>query len=38
MGKCFDLLLNSLNELFKELYGGQLGEFVYGLLFTLTGL
>ena len=28
MRKCFDLLSNSLNTFFKELYGDQFGEFV----------
>ena len=28
--KCFDLLSNSLNSFFKEIYRGQFGEFVYG--------
>ena len=29
-GKCFDLLSNSLNELFKEMYVDQSGESVCG--------
>ena len=29
-GKCFDLLSNSLNWFFKEMYGDQSGEFVCG--------
>ena len=28
--KIFDLLLNSLNYFFKEMYGDQFGEFVCG--------
>ena len=28
--KCFDLLSNSLNKFFKEMYGDQFGEFVCG--------
>ena len=27
---CLDLLLNSLNSFFKEMYGDQFGEFVCG--------
>ena len=26
--KCFDLLSNSLNYFFKEMYEGQYGEFI----------
>ena len=28
--KCFDLLSNSLNYFFKEMYEGQYGEFICG--------
>ena len=35
--KCIDLLWNSLNSFFKEMYGGQFGEFVMGIL-ELKGL
>ena len=28
--KIFDLLPNSLNQFFKEMYGDQFGEFVCG--------
>ena len=28
--KCFDLLPNSLNSFFKEMYEDQSGEFVFG--------
>ena len=28
--KCFDLLSNSLNYFFKEMYKGQYGEFICG--------
>ena len=28
--KCFDLLSNSLNSFFKEIYRDQFGEFVCG--------
>ena len=28
--KCLDLLSNSLNSFFKEMYGDQFGEFVSG--------
>ena len=28
--KCFDLLLNSLNLFFKEMYEDQYGEFICG--------
>ena len=31
-GKYFDLLSNSLNSVFKEMYGDQFGEFVCGYL------
>ena len=31
-GKYFDLLSNSLNSFFKEMYGDQFGEFVCGYL------
>ena len=29
-GKSFDLQTNSLNLFFKEMYGDQSGEFVFG--------